>query len=82
MQTDPRTDPMQEIYDQAEELADAIAMANGCTGALSLLIDQLGRDMPDLLGQASAVAGAIHMALASANRHADRIARLTMDPPH
>ncbi len=74
-------DPLQDIFDQAEELADAIAIASGCTGALAVLIDQLSRDMPELLHQASAVTGAINMALAAANQHADRIARLTMDRP-
>ena len=76
-------DPLQDIYDQAEELADAIAIAiaSGCTGALAVLIDQLSRDMPELLHHASAVTGAINMALAAANQHADRIARLTMDRP-
>lgn len=73
-------DPLQEIFDEAEELADAIAIASGCTGALSVLIDQLSREMPDLLRQASAVAGAIDMALTTANQRADRIARLTMEP--
>lgn len=74
-----RRDPLQDIFDQAEELADAIAIASGCTGALTVLIDQLSKEMPELLRQASAVAGAIDMALASANQRADRIARLTMD---
>lgn len=74
-------DPLQDIFDQAEELADAIAIASGCTGALAVLIDQLSRDMPELLHHASAVTGAINMALAAANQHADRIARLTMDRP-
>lgn len=74
-------DPLQEIFDRAEELADALAIASGCTGALSVLIDQLPAEMPELLRQAIAVAGAIDMALVTAGRHADGIARLTMDRP-
>ena len=72
-------DPLQDIFDRAEELADALAIASGCTSALSVLIDQLRCDLPDLLRQANAVAGAIDMALIAASRHADGIARLTMD---
>ena len=74
-----QTDPMQEIFDRAEELADAIATASGCTGALSLLLDQIRAEMPELLAQASAVANAIDMYLSVAGRHADGIARLTFD---
>ncbi len=74
-------DPLQDIFDRAEELADALAIASGCTGALSTLIDQLSAEMPELLRQASAVAGAIDMALIAATRHADGIARLTMNQP-
>ncbi len=76
-----QTDPMQEIYDRAEELADAIDTGSGCTGALSLLLDQVKAELPDLLTQASAVASAIDMYLAVARRHADGIARLTFDQP-
>lgn len=76
-----QTDPLQEIFDRAEELADAISIASGCTGALSVLIDQLHGEMPELLKQASAVTCAIDMYLVTAARHADGIARLTMDRP-
>lgn len=76
-----QTDPLQEIYDRAEELADAIATASGCTGALSLLLDQIETEMPDLLTQANAVTSAIDMYLSIARKHADGIARLTFDQP-
>ena len=76
-----RTDPMREIFDRTEELTNAIATASGCTGALSLLQDQIKAEPPDLLTQASAVASAIDMYLAVARRHADGIARLTFDQP-
>lgn len=76
-----QTDPLQEIYDRAEELADSIATASGCTGALSVLLDQIRAEMPELLTQASAVASAIDMYLSVARKHADGIARLTFDQP-
>lgn len=73
------SDAMQEFYDQAEDIVTAIEGAEGCTGALVMLLAQIERDMPDLMQQASAVAGAIGFYLADARRNADMITRRSMN---
>ena len=72
---------MQAFYNEAEALADSLDGAEGCTGALLVLLAQIEREMPELMQQASAVTGAINLYLKDARSHADRIARCAMARP-
>ena len=75
-----RTDPMQDIFEGAEAVADAIHLAEGCTKALIGLIDQIAGDDADLIQQTAAmIAGAQHF-LSQARTQTDRVARLSMGP--
>lgn len=71
-------DLMQEIYDTAEALADAVHTANGCAEAMMQLIDQMADQFPDRGACLLSVLTAADHYLAVARSQADRVARLTM----
>ncbi len=73
------SDPMQDIFDQAEALTDVICNASGCNSALIGILEQMCQDMPEIMAQAQSLIRATDLFLTEARRQADSIARLTFD---
>lgn len=75
----PNGEPMQSIFDAAEDLTTDIDGAAGCLSAVMLMIDQIAPNLQDKGASLLAVVGASRLYLDRARADAAMITRRSME---